>query len=43
MSEYLRASQTMAGVSGAHASHVRMPHEKMRHAVWPSSSARISK
>src|ERR1041384_6952306 len=33
ISEYLRASQTMTAVNGAHASHVRIPHEKMRHAV----------
>jgi hypothetical protein len=32
-SEYLRATQTIMGVSGAHESQIRMPHEKMRHAA----------
>src|ERR1044072_3671542 len=36
--KYLRASQIIAGVSGAHTTHVRMPHVKMRHAMWPCPS-----
>src|ERR1051326_3590281 len=42
-SENLRASQTIAGVSGAHASHVRIPHEKTRDAAWFIPSARTSR
>src|ERR1044072_5975145 len=40
--ENLRASQIIANVRGAHAAHDRMPHVKIRHAMWPCCAARTS-